>query len=182
MGESKSNLLRPDTQGLTFLEHSQALLQSCCHETMVLGQALYAPGSAHIADTVPFAGPLKALADALPKVHTKWVLLIPVDMPDLTSDLLHKFQASAEKNGNGCFTAPKGQPNGFPLAIPNHAFQAIRELQVKGETSLFRGIKTLGFASWTPSGSQLGLFMNINSPEQLRAWRSGAESPSQKAQ
>jgi len=181
MGVSKASLRMTDSGELTFLDRSQALLQDCCSATMILGNGLESSDASCLADRVPFAGPWKALAHALPKVSTEWILLIPVDMPSLTSDLLKQIQAAAEKESCGFLTSPEGQPVGFPVAIPRSSFTAIQKLQAEGETSLFRGLKTLGFKAWRPTGPQIGMLQNINSPEQLFAWRAAASSSCKKA-
>ena len=176
MGVSKANLRMTDSEGLTFLDRSQALLQECCSTTLVLGSGLDSSVACCLEDREPFAGPWKALADALPKVSTQWVLLIPVDMPSLTSELLKQIQAAAEKEKSGFITSPEGQPAGFPVAIPRSSFAAIRKLHADGETSLFRGLKAVGLKAWKPTRPQLGLLQNINSPEQLLAWRAAPSS------
>lgn len=182
MGQCKSQLRIAGSSSQTFLQHGWSLLQSVCEAQFLLGQSLELAEDVQWMDDSTFAGPLKALADALPKVETEWVLLIPVDMPGLHQKALEQFQQSAIEHQSVALTLPENGQLGFPVAIPRRDFGAIMGASEKGASSLFSVLETLTRVNWTATRQAPLVLENINTPQQLRDWRASQESPWQQSQ
>ncbi|WAC62091.1 molybdenum cofactor guanylyltransferase [Pseudoxanthomonas sp. SL93] len=78
--------------GGTLLSHMHALLQAAgAQEVIVSGDR---PGLQGIPDTRPDTGPMGALAQLAPRLQDGAWIVVPVDMPLLSSDLLQALLAT----------------------------------------------------------------------------------------
>lgn len=99
MGRDKAQLL---WQGTPLLQHMCALLlASGASRVMVSGNY---PEMGGIADTSPELGPLGGLASVAPHIPDGALLLVPVDMPQLTPSLLLHLVQHAHANA-ACYQA-----------------------------------------------------------------------------
>ena len=175
MGKCKADLKVSPRANQTFLQHSWSLLETVSVDQWLLGDHSHVPLDQRFIDRSTFSGPLKALVDALPEVDTEWVLLIPVDMPGLTSEILFQFQQFALQNPKGCVTLDAQGRSGFPVALPRSRFDSVLRAVEAGETSLFRVLETMQFAQWNECSNQDLKLKNINTPEQFVAWHTAME-------
>jgi len=125
-------------------------------------------------DVQPQQGPLRAVADALPRVHSDWVLLLPVDMPGLTQGLLQDFQQHALSRNTVSVVLDAEGRRGFPIALPRSSFESLRQATAMGETSLFRLLERLAVSTWQPAAPDSANLKNLNTPAELHAWRSNS--------
>ncbi|MDA0666175.1 MAG: NTP transferase domain-containing protein [Planctomycetota bacterium] len=176
MGQCKAQLRVADSSAQTFLQHGWSLLRRVCGTQFLLGQVPELAPNLQWSDHSPLAGPLKALANALPKIETEWVLLIPVDMPGLHQNALQEFQQFANDHESIALALPEKGQLGFPVAIPRREFGAIIRASEKGASSLFSVLNTLGCAIWTAEHHAPLVLENINTPQQLGEWHSAQES------
>lgn len=176
MGQSKSQLRISDSASRTFLQQGWSQLQSSTDAHFLLGQSSELPQELQWPDLNPFAGPLKALVDALPKVETPWVLLLPVDMPGLELCALQEFQQFAVAGHRSAFTCPDHGQAGFPIALARKDFGTISQASQQGATSLFSVLKSLDCTIWTGVKHASTVLENINTPQQFREWQAAQES------
>lgn len=176
MGQCKTQLTITTTASQTFLQKSWSLLEALTATQYLLGKHDEIASAHQLNDRSVYAGPLKALVDAFAKVQTDWILLIPVDMPGLSEQLLCEFQQFAAQNPMGCFAQDSDGRLGFPVAIPRGSFKSIQEASLRGETSLFRVLESLGFKNWKTTPELDFHLQNINTPNQLDTWRAAKES------
>lgn len=90
MGRDKALL---DWHGQPLLLHMRALLLRAGAEAVVLSGDYPAHGG--IADDRPGNGPMAGLAQRAPQLHDGDWLIVPVDMPLLTPELLHALRDAA---------------------------------------------------------------------------------------
>lgn len=97
MGKNKALLPYPGQSGdpsETFLEHLVTVLGFCCSEVFVVARdevqaSFYAYVDARIVlDSIPGGGPLVGLYSALQAISTPYAILVAVDMPFVTAQLL----------------------------------------------------------------------------------------------
>ena len=131
MGEDKAALRR---NGQTMLEYTESLLMSLGLEVIVSG------GEKGIPDAIPQVGPLGGIYSVIQKHHVDALLIVPVDMPLLTSSLLRQLIDQGEATGTavcfrGCY---------LPLYLPvnNELFVYLARVLEEG-SSLPRSIKKM---------------------------------------
>jgi molybdopterin-guanine dinucleotide biosynthesis protein A len=89
MGQDKAQMLRPD--GLTQLEHTQAQV------ALLNPSFIMVSGSPDLPDVYPELGPLSGIHAAIEKLNAgDSLLVVPCDLPLLTSDALAPLLSSTE--------------------------------------------------------------------------------------
>lgn len=121
MGRDKASMV---VGGVTLLERTVATLQAVCDEVMVVvarggAPAELPPDVRIIVDRLPDAGPLGGLEAALAAATHELVVVVAVDMPDLSGAVLAAQLAMAESHPDlEAITLPR---HGFPGGEPLHA-------------------------------------------------------------
>jgi len=172
MGRSKSKILLSSNCSQTFSDHARRLLRKTCMEYFILGGEPIPGERHHLADPQPPHGPFHAIVSALAQVSTEWALILPVDMPGLSEDFLKAFQRQAASQKLACVTKGPNRRAGFPVALPQSCFRAMHEAIHAGESSLFRFLTWSGVVSWTPPDELSSGLQNLNTPAELKTWRS----------
>ncbi|HEX6127999.1 MAG TPA: molybdenum cofactor guanylyltransferase [Candidatus Limnocylindria bacterium] len=121
MGRDKASMV---VGGVTLLQRAVATLQAVCDEVMVVVARDSAPAGLPpdvriVVDRVPDAGPLGGLEAALAAAIHELVVVVAVDMPDLSDAVLSAQLAMAETHPDlEAITLPR---QGFPGGEPLHA-------------------------------------------------------------
>lgn len=156
MGSDKAALRRNHQ---TMKDFSQALLSALDLDVVVAG------GAAGIPDLIPRAGPLAAIYSVLQSVQPSALLVLPVDMPLLTTSVLRVLLEEGEEAGvpvcyEGCY---------LPLYLP--VTQALRDYLDKVFTEGCDQPRSLKRMLAAMNGRQLPItdtnaLLNANTPEE----------------
>jgi molybdopterin-guanine dinucleotide biosynthesis protein A len=155
--------------GVSLLEQTCTLLKSVLgSEPIIVGNSLppeFSENHIIIPDFVPGKGPLAGLVSALKHCRTKWLALLPVDMPFLRAEeLLKLFEYSASDYDVVAFSK-EGFIEPLSAIYRTDKFDYWRARLCSGELSLYRGIMGLcWFALRSVSAKSL---INFNRQEDL---------------
>lgn len=155
MGRDKALL---ELGGQTLLERCKNLGAALGAEQILISRNQ--PG--FIADLVQDAGPMAGISAALPHCHSRWLLVLPVDMPLLTPVALTPLLQQAFLQQRGCFIAQ------YPLPVVLEASDELRQLLAL-QLANPRESRAL-YQAWTKLGlAQLPMqvpdaFQNCNDP------------------
>ncbi|PHR63016.1 MAG: molybdenum cofactor guanylyltransferase [Robiginitomaculum sp.] len=158
MGRDKAALM---IGGMSLLDRAKALLaEAGCNPILV-------SGAGGLVDRFANAGPLAGLDAAL---HTlsdgQWVLVIPVDMPNLKPALLKKL-IQARTDEAGLYFADHPMPVCVRVTSDLRAYLQQTLEAPDGDRSLFCLFRSLGFTAIAGPGRHSPAFWNCNTPEQL---------------
>jgi molybdopterin-guanine dinucleotide biosynthesis protein A len=148
----------------------QIVIARGAHEPLGAGE----PGLVEVPDAVPGCGPLGGLAAALPRVSTRWLLVLAVDLPLMPASFLREMIATTDADGRGRGLVPTIDGQHEPLAAiyptaPASEFAA--EALRTGALSLRDLVKKLVALDLmreleVPAASR-DFFRNVNTPEDL---------------
>ncbi len=174
-------------QGQTLLERAIALLQEVCETYAILCGteercARLQLGDQGVPDRLKKKGPLggldAALADAQ-KHDASWVLIVPVDLPRLTSPLLSAFVSLslASQAGASCLR-DEGLTQPLPALVRVDALPLVQELLSAGERRVSgalssiaqrltpdRGLALIERTDLQHESEDRCCFLNVNTPE-----------------
>jgi len=175
MGQDKAAL---SLHGPTLLETALATVRSVAGQVFILGSAeLYSTYGPTIADIFPECGPLGGIHAALSSTKTQFNLVLAVDTPFLSSELLRYISERALASG-AAVTAPEIHAYPQPLcAVYSRGFLPIAERALKrGDfkiTPLFPRDSTLLITEAELAGFAFTaeMFDNLNTPEDLERAR-----------
>ena len=156
MGTDKA-LLRRNQQ--TMLEYTESLLKSLGLDILVSG------GDKGIPDVITQSGPLGGIYTVIKKTPVNALLIVPVDMPLLTSSLLQQLITEGEASETAvCF-----QDCYLPLYLPvnKRLLEYLEQVLTEG-TGLPRSIKRMLAAvnSVQLPVTEPELLVNTNTPEE----------------
>ncbi|TKJ40454.1 hypothetical protein CEE37_09065 [candidate division LCP-89 bacterium B3_LCP] len=166
MGKDKRWLQK---DGMTLLERSCNLVESALGNKPIIVGDNFDNDNYYdcevIPDAAPNKGPLGGLVASLKHCETTWVLILPVDMPDLSvSDLNMLIQAVEEDYDVIAFKSKRGiEPLAALYSAQNLDYWQMR-LQA-GELSLKGGISQLSLKTVIPTNETS--LSNLNAPEDL---------------
>lgn len=181
MGKDKALLPYPGKPGdppETFLEHLVGVLASCCSDVVVAVRdeaqaSLYANSGAQIIlDSMPGGGPLVGLYSALQAICMPYAILVAVDMPFVTPQLLAYMLLHYQEN-----SALVPVVNGYPqltLAIyPRSMLPLIEERIRQGRRDLRclledAGVRYIEGEQLRAADPALRSFLGVNTPEELK--------------
>lgn len=134
MGEDKSAVL---FKGQSLLQNMTAILSQTHISKMVVNRTLNADeqdkvkaqGQLYIEDIIPNKGPLSGIHSALINFPDANLLVLPVDIPLMTSNSLNTLISAANTHGVNCRFTPvitnnklgKNKPSALPLFIHNNS-------------------------------------------------------------
>ena len=110
MGTDKAKLVRNNKDMVSF---SQQLL-----EKVGIKQSIVSGNQYEVNDIVANAGPLGGIFSVLQTFQPKSILVLPVDLPLMTPDLLNTLKVAGELSQKACFY----QNHYLPLYLPNNAY------------------------------------------------------------
>lgn len=176
MGQDKALLHLPS--GITLLEHAVATASAVVSDVHILGPreryAQFAWAGKIVEDIYPACGPLAGIHAALCDTSTEWNLIVAVDMPNVSVDLLRWLLSEAHKTGKQV-TVTSCEKQIQPLCgIYRRNFVSVAEAAlesgknkvaasfVPSETRIISE-EELRFAGFSPV-----LLANLNTPEEFR--------------
>jgi molybdopterin-guanine dinucleotide biosynthesis protein A len=175
MGTDKAFLI---FDGQTLLDRALIVMQTVCNRVTIVGDpakfancfANYDAGSV-IADIFPGCGPLAGIHSALVHSVAELNLMLAVDMPFATAELLSFLFAVAEKNA-AVVTVPRVNDGLQPLcAVYRRAFAAAAERALRAGNykidALFSSVSThvIEAAELAAAGFSARNFFNVNTPQ-----------------
>jgi molybdopterin-guanine dinucleotide biosynthesis protein A len=171
MGTDKAFLI---FDGQTLLDCALIVMQTVCDRVTIVGDpskfAKYQAGSV-IADIFPGCGPLAGIHSALVHSVAELNLMLAVDMPFVTAELLSFLFAVAEKNA-AVVTVPRVNHGLQPLcAVYRRDFAAAAERALRAGNykidALFSSVSTyvIQAAELAAAGFSARNFFNVNTPQ-----------------
>jgi len=172
MGADKAFL---DFGGATLLARALGVLKAACGSvTMVGDPAKFASAGAVIADVFPGCGPLGGIHAALINSRAELNMVLAVDMPFVSAELVSFLLAAAEDSG-AIVTIPRTRAGFQPLCavyrrdFASTAEQALRAGDYKIDAT-FGGmrLRIIEEPELAAAGFSERNFVNINTPEDRR--------------
>jgi molybdopterin-guanine dinucleotide biosynthesis protein A len=166
MGRDKALL---DWHGMPLLTHMVNLL---CHAT----NSVQVVGRDPLPDRLPARGPLSGIATALAISSTEINLIVAVDLPLLTKDLLGYLRFEAEQSKHAMVACKIGSHFPLCLGIKRRLLPEI-ERRLAGWDLSVRAIiensdsQIISESHLREAGFDSPLFHNINTPEDYRTLR-----------
>ena len=179
MGANKAFL---DFRGQTLLERALRTLRATCGNVTIVGDpvtfASYAPA---VADVFPNCGPLAGIHTALAHSEAELNLMLAVDMPFVSRELLAFIFAVAEGEDNHAIVTVPRTGKGFqPLCavyrrdFSTTAEQALRAGRYKIDAAFSSvSVRVIEEDELAAAGFSEQSFFNVNTPQDRRAAERG---------
>jgi molybdopterin-guanine dinucleotide biosynthesis protein A len=146
-------------RGETLAERAWRLLGEACNERIAVGKTEYALPF-HVADDgTDVRAPIAGVVAGLSAARYELAVVIPVDMPLLTSESLREL-------ADRCLDVAHPQTGPLPGAFRRTALASLQESLERGELSLRRAVSRLEVAVVT---LEERLLLNVNEPGDLDA-------------
>ncbi len=182
MGEDKSLLICEAGESALYLTQLAKLRQLTTLPLLVSirsGQKLSdLPGDVEmVCDQVAEQGPLSALASCLEHCQTEFLLVLAVDLPQISPAFLHSLINQAEQSGQG--VVPRSGRHWEPLAAvyPRSLLAKIKEHLAAGQLSLQKFIREAveqqQLIERQVSDAEKPLFANLNTQQDLQNLKYG---------
>lgn len=168
MGRDKASLL---VKGETLWSRQLRLLcelkpQEICISARSV-PAWATPDVSLILDTPPSRGPLSGVAAALERMNTTHLLVLAVDLPNMTSSHL-SLLLSRSSPGHGIVPSQKGYFEPLAAVYPKEATAAAQRALAANELSMQPFTRSLVQASllkeYPLSAEEVSLYLNLNTP------------------
>jgi molybdenum cofactor guanylyltransferase len=175
MGENKAFV---SFHGQTLLDRALAALRAVCGEVTIVGDpAIFGDYGPVVPDLFPGCGPLGGIHAALSHSSVDLNVMLAVDMPFVSAELLRFLLREAENGASGAVvTVPRTSRGLQPLcAVYRRAFARVAELALKGGNykidSAFEAIpiKVITELELANAGFSEKDFFNVNTPDDRRA-------------
>ncbi len=178
MGSDKAFL---DFGGRMLLEHALSVVSEVCPNIAIVGDAAtFSNYGAVVEDIYPGCGPLAGIYTALARSTAELNLVLAVDMPFVSRELLAFLFTVAEK-ADAAVTVPRTGRGFQPLsAVYRRSFARPAEAALQAGKykidALFAeiGVRTIAEDELSAAGFSERNFVNVNTPEELMAARSGS--------
>jgi molybdopterin-guanine dinucleotide biosynthesis protein A len=173
MGVDKAFL---EFEGRTLLGRAIAVLSEACNEVAIVGdRAKFASRGTVVSDLYPGCGPLAGIHAALTHSSADLNLVMAVDMPSVSPELVQFLFATAAEC-DAVVVLPRTATGSQPLcAVYRRAFAATSEAALKAGKykidALFAGIavRTVEEGELASAGFSESMFFNVNTPDDLRS-------------
>ncbi len=173
MGADKAFL---DFDGQTLLDRALIAMGTVCDRVTIVGEpAKFAQYGSVVPDIFPGCGPLAGIHAALVDSPAELNLLLAVDMPFVSSELLAFLFAAAENN-DAIITVPRSGKGLQPLCavyrrdFSTAAAQALRAGKYKIDAAFSSvSVRVIEEAELAAAGFFEQSFFNVNTPEDRRA-------------
>jgi molybdopterin-guanine dinucleotide biosynthesis protein A len=181
MGADKALL---DFGGRTLLERALAVMRQTCSNLAIVGDpAKFATYGTVVQDVYPGCGPLAGIHAALRHSSAELNLVLAVDMPFVSSDLV-AFLLAAANETNAIVTVPRTARGFQPLcAVYRRSFAAAAEEALRAGKykvdALFSAVavRIIEESELAAAGFSDRVFSNVNAPEDLRAAQANSFQP-----
>jgi molybdopterin-guanine dinucleotide biosynthesis protein A len=172
MGADKAFL---EFRGRTLLERALATMRGVCDVVTIVGDAAkFASYGPVVEDAYPGCGPLAGIHAALLSSAVEWNLVMAVDMPFVSHELL-AFLLSAASGSDVSVVVPRTSRGFQPLcAVYRRGFAASAEGALRAGKfkidALFSSVavRVIEEEELTRAGFAERVFWNVNTPEQLQ--------------
>ena len=162
--------------GATLLDHAIRRLEKVCSDVRVLSglQRRYTDrGRAVVVDAAPQEGPLGGLAAALAAAAPRPALILAVDMPFVTADVLRHL-VEALPGWDAAVPVPGAGPEPLCAAYGADCLEPVRASLAAGERKMTAfwarvRVRTLSEAELSRFGPPDRLFRNLNDPSEYAA-------------
>jgi len=173
MGSDKAFL---ELAGQTLLNRALAALRGACGSVTIVGDpAIFANYAPTVADVFAGCGPLAGIHSALTHSSAELNLMLAVDLPLVSTELLSFLFAAAQTN-HATVTVPRTARGWQPLcAVYRCAFLPVAELALRdGKYKIdaaFSAVSThaITTAELVAAGFSEHSFFNVNTPQDLLA-------------
>ena len=165
MGTSKHDLKLPD--GRTMLETMLSLLGEVCQEILVVAPNIVIADLPHIHDPKPGCGPLAGVTKLLESQINHHYLIVPCDMPHLTSKLLSELCRPLPHDARVFRLDLEPHPSPLPLVISSNAKLQMQRAQQQGIRSLHRALAHIDLEVQVLPDEQRTCLHNVNTPQDL---------------
>lgn len=164
MGRDKAALI---LRGRPLWRHQLDTLAATAPDTLfVAGHCDPIPGTElTFGDEWPECGPLGGIATALAHATAPWLLVLPVDMPMMTSAFLAKLVAHAERTGLGAVPKLDGQWEPLAAVYPVAALPIAVQMLGERKLALRHFIEAARISEFPVAEAEHGLFINVNTPD-----------------
>ncbi len=173
-----------DFRGQTLLDRALGVMGAACGRVAIVGDpAKFAKAGSVIADIFPGCGPLGGVHAALVHSLAELNLMLAVDMPFVSSELLAFLfdVAAAEDNaGHAVVTIPRTSRGLQPLcAIYRREFSAVAEQALRAGRNKIDAafssvaVRVIGERELAAAGFSEQSFFNVNTPEDRLAAEGG---------
>ena len=129
-------------------------------------------GCEMVPDRAPGEGPLSGLATAVEVATTEWIFTCPGDTPYLADNVVELLAADAERAGVAVPHDGNRRQNLFLLMRRERAESLVRFFE-QGGRAAHRWLDENGIGV-TDLSAIAGSFFNVNTPDDLEAWRQRA--------
>ena len=126
-------------------------------------------GCGMVPDRTPGEGPLSGLATAVEVAATEWIFTCPGDTPYLAENLVELLAPDAERAGVAVPHDGNRRQNLFLLMRRDRAESLVRFFE-QGGRAVHRWLDQNGIGV-TDLSAIAGSFFNVNTPDDLEAWR-----------
>jgi len=165
MGRDKALL---EINGKPLWRHQLATLENLSPRQLMLSGPHCQEGDYEIlTDELPDAGPLAGVAAALRRCRTPRLVVLAVDLPEMTADFL---RALLDDCGPSFGIVPRS-PDGFeplaaiyPVACRSFAMKALHDGQFSMQNFVRRAVEQGWLHERTLLPAELSLFTNLNTP------------------
>jgi len=125
-----------------------------------------------IYDEAPKLGPLSGLVAGLRRCHSRWLLVLAIDLPRMPGEFLTRLAAKTGESGTGI--VPSDGQRFHPLAaiysrecLPL-AEEALRSEDRSLQRFVLRAVKARLLTPFEILATEMSWFENVNTPEDLR--------------
>ena len=157
-------------KGMTLLERVYMLAKSVTgREPVIVGDNLNDPAFdkyLKIPDAAQGMGPIGGIVAALENSHADWTLILPVDMPELTSEMISGLINCADDNCDSVNFSVGEFIECFPILLRTSTLSFWRERLAVNELVLINGIKLLRYKTIDYSSGSDAL-LNLNTPRDV---------------
>ncbi len=173
MGENKAFI---DFRGQTLLERALGTLRAICGEVTIVGDPeIFGPYGRVVSDIFRNCGPLGGIHAALAHSTSGLNLMLAVDMPFVTADLL-KFLLNKAAETTAVVTVPRTGRGLQPLcAVYRPGFATIAEDSLNAEKYKIEAafakaaVRVIELEELAAAGFSEKNFFNVNTPDDRRA-------------
>ncbi|MBC8370625.1 MAG: NTP transferase domain-containing protein [Planctomycetes bacterium] len=176
MGTAKSSLSCQRINGLNMLQHSCQQLPSVIAKKFILGKvsSAYPAEFSCIADDTAGAGALLAIQKFCADCSFDYLLILPVDMPLLSSTDLLNLVKHVETGGHrSCFFNNSRNQPGFPIVLHRSDFFKLSQLRHR---KLFLAMQQIGASALPADIIGPAKLLNLNTSEQWQHFSNGVSN------
>lgn len=167
MGAPKHDLKLPD--GRTMIEAVADAVEEVCDSTIILGPDGILPELPHVHDLREGQGPLGGIEALLESGRDKHYLIVPCDLPRITSTLLQRLVQPTAAKATVFQIADRQQCESLPMRLSCEALSDVKRLLDEGRRAVHHLLDSLSIDAVTLSAAEAGDLTNINAPEDLDA-------------